>query len=282
MEKRARIATLDFWIIALMLSLCFGFLVYSEVIPSDFFLSERFYKKDPHYYFKKEAHRMMLCHKSFYNNELTKYYDDPELFFKNAVFVLKSKYKNKETAVIAIDDISLVVHKYYKKNLLDYLLSIPFKPSEAFRGWYYGQILMKNKIACSKPILVIEKRIGPYCTSSYLVTSYITGLSGYDFFKDNSPYQEKWAETTDNIQQLLTNLNKIKVTHSDFELKSIIVKDDLPYLVDLDKLQRFRYKSTSSERIRLKKYFINLKSELNQKESKAYQLFEDKTIILSN
>lgn len=281
MIKKTQLYTLDFWVITFMFAVCAAFLFFSEIIPSDFLIKENYFKNNSQYIYKKDLHRMMLCSNAFYSDKLEKYYQDPELLFEESAYLFKSKFKNKKTALVIIDNVYLVVHRYTKASFWDFIFSIPFRTSQAYRAWSNGLILIKQGIHSTKPLIVIEKRVGPYCTSSYLVTNYITGLQGTQFFKENSAFKEKWEDAAENIKEMLKKLDSSKIKHLNFSLNNFIVKDETPYLIDLELLRKYRFKTFFSKKNISSSYLSALENELINLNSDAHLIFHDQSLVSS-
>lgn len=280
--KRLGRLSIDSLVLFLIVSCCFAFLIFSQILPFDFFLSHSKFQKESDYIYTRNLSRMMICSKAFYNPDFKEYYDNPEALFANSAHHFYSPYKNKRIAVVSIQGSFFVAHKFINNSFWSYIMQITAKASPAFRAWYYGHLLAKLGIHVAKPLLVIEKRFGPFCVSSYLVTSYLSGISAFEYFKEDSPFKEHWAETSDNLINTLTTLNQAKIVYLNLRLHNFVIKNNQPYLIDLDRLHKFHFSHTKYQQKHLKQYCISLEKDLKNAHSDASTLFTNKRVLLSH
>ncbi len=250
-----------------------------KISPFDWFVSDNLFKNNPQYVYKKDFNRLVITENSFYAPRLEKFIANPDLLFENVIHQFTSRYKGKKIAVVHLDGMCFIAHQFKKKSLLQWLTAFFSSPSQAMRTWYYRDLLESNGINCCKPLFLVEKRFGPICTSSYLLTNYILGCTGNEFFSQNSTSKDKWPEVVENIQQVLTRLSDAKIEYSKFAMNDVIIKNSRPYLIDLDKLQRTFYRTKSMRTKTLNKNLSLVENEMLESGSDAYEIFHKKNII---
>lgn len=277
--RRQRLYSLDFWTIFLLSLGCFAYLIFTEVFPTDFFLSSNSFKKNPDFVFQKNSSHKMLCLKSFYQNDFNKYLQDPELLFENTSYYFTSCYKDKKIALVSIEGTYFIAHKFTPKSIWTYFTRIPFQASEAFRAWYYGHLLSKLNINATKPLLIIEKQTGPFCFTSYLITSYVSGINGDEYFKKSSAFKEHWPETSANILKTINDLSLSKIVQNNFCLHNFIIKDNQPHLIDLDKLHSYPLSHRLHQKRHFNKYFSSLENNLEFSSIEAYNIFKNQALV---
>lgn len=221
---------------------------------------------------------MMICRKSFYSEKLRKYYKDPELLFEQTTFHFKSKFKDKRMGVVKIGGDHFVAQEFSSTGLHKLLSFLPFRATRAFRAWFYGNKLMNEHVLCAKPLLFIEERLGPFRFKSYLVVNYITGLSGGEYFENVSAFKEHWPSVIESIHKQLNQLEALQVKNIDFGLDSFMVKNNQPYLIDLENIRGFKFRSFFPKKKTSQMYFTSLKEEVKNTNSSAFQLFHEKSI----
>ncbi len=277
--RRQRLYSLDFWVIPLLTLGCLVYLIFGEVFPTDFFLTTNTFKKNSNFVFQKHLNRMMLCSKSFYQADFEKYFQDPELLFENTSYFFINSHKGKKVALVSIKGTHFVAYKYTPRTLWGYFTKLPFQASKAFRSWHYGHLLSSLDINTTKPLLLIEKRLGPFCFSSYLITSYISGVKGAEYFNESSAFKEKWPETTKKILNTINLLSHSKIVQQNFSLNNFIIDGNQPYLVDLDKLHSYPFSHKLYQKRHYKNYLTSLEQDLKLSDEMASHIFQNQALV---
>lgn len=271
--KRKRFFSLEFGTLFLLFIGYIFYLCLHNILPGDFFISMDTFKKDSEYVFQKDLSRIMICSKSLYNSDYQNYYHNPDALFNNTEYLFPSKYKNKQVAVVKLDGNYFIAQKFRPYNIWSFLSIFLCRTSFAYRAWYYGHFLNKNQIPAAKPLMFIEKKFGPFCLSSYLITSYIPGIKGEEYFATDSAFSEHWPETSASLLKTIQQLEKLKIFHPDFSIENCIIKDETPYLIDLEKMHRAMNSKNLS-----KQYISSMKKNLSNTSKNAHQVFFEQTL----
>ncbi|HUT30540.1 MAG TPA: lipopolysaccharide kinase InaA family protein [Sedimentisphaerales bacterium] len=141
----------------------------------------------------------------------------------------------------------IVVKRYNHRGLI-HSLRHTIKKSRARRCWLNAHRLGVLNIATPKPLAYIERRKGGLLWESYFITKYVKGQRLYDFLREDSRGCKERADLAEQLQELLEQLSKHRITHGDLKHTNILVTDNGPVLTDLDAMEvhklgwRFRLK----------------------------------------
>lgn len=269
--------SLEFFFSATLLLGYIFYLSLNNILPSDYYISMGSFKKDPEYVFQKKFSRVMLCFKPLYNASFKDYYDNPDAIFTKTEYLFPSKFKNKQVAVVNLDGNYFIAQKFRPYNFLSFLSIFLCRTSYAYRAWHYGHLLSKHQIPAAKPLMFIEKKFGPFCVSSYFIAGYIPAIGAEIYFAPNSAFTEHWPETSTNLLKTIAQLEKLKLFYRDFCLENCLIKDETPYLIDLERIHRAIYSKHLS-----KQQISSLKKNLNEASISARHVFFEQSIKLGD
>ena len=166
-------------------------------------------------------------------------------------FIAKSKYIKKgrtNTVVVGrLTDGRTVFIKKYKSTKGFFHSSLRTLVSSRARvAWFGAHLLKFLGIQTPEPIALLEKKIGPFTTSSYMVSDYLPGQNIMEYIQqqkiitqDANKLQTQWLKLTKKVELLLLVLQKSLIHHGDLKGNNLIVYEDKLYLVDLDSIQSF-------------------------------------------
>lgn len=127
----------------------------------------------------------------------------------------------------------VVVKRYNNKGFI-HSLRHTIKRSRARRGWLHGHRLGMLNIATPKPLAYIERRRGLLVEKSYLVNQYVDGQNLYEFLRDKNVTQQQRSTAMQQVENLLEEMGKHRITHGDLKNTNILVTKTGPVLIDLD------------------------------------------------
>lgn len=278
--RKSLYRSVDFWILTTVLLLSVTYAALSEIFPTDWFLSSDSFKNNPKYLYIKRWNRLMISNVSSFPLHPEDYLKNPDKLFEDTKHLYKDRDEKNKVALIQLGESLYIIKKYKTQTFFGWLKAIPIKASKAFRVWYFGVKLEKLNISTVRPILVIEKRLGPFWTSSYVVLHYIPGLLSSDYFAEESPYKEKWGETLAGFSELITTLNNHQIIHDDLNLDNIIIHNHKPYLIDLDRIHFYQYNHTFYKNRYRNQHLSKLNRKLGELSPEAQTLFAKKVIYL--
>lgn len=274
-SKRSFYKSIDFWIVSTILGISVFYLCLCEIFPTDWFMSSSQYKEDPNFIYEKKWNRLLIATKEHQCFESKSYLNNPDLLLQNIEYYYKNKTTRTTIALVEIEGFRYVVKRYNIPNFWRWIKALPIKASKAYRSWHFGLELDKLGIRTPKPLMLIEKRVGPFWTTSYLVTRYIPGLSGYDYFNSASSYIKQWPEALKELKELISQLNEHLIIHGDLTLNNLVIYHNKPYLIDLDRIHLYRYDHSFYQSRYRTQHLSKLNRKFKQVSAQAQDLFLD-------
>jgi len=130
-----------------------------------------------------------------------------------------------------------ILKRYNRKGYLHQLVRC-FMESKAAVSWRNGHLLHFNGISTAAALLFLEERCGPMRGRSYLLTEYIDGVRGCDYFEiaDTSKQQAMAIK----VRALVENLHRSCFSHGDLKSHNILINKVGPVLIDIDGLKRLK------------------------------------------
>lgn len=171
---------------------------------------------------------------------------------------------------IELSGVQTVVKRYNHKGII-HSLRHTIKRSRARRCWLHAHRLGVLHIATPRPLAYIEQCWGPLLWKSYLITEYVAGQRLYDFLRDRAVSGQQRSSTIRQIEQMLEELGKYRITHGDLKHTNILIAESGPVLTDLDGLRVHKCKWTCKIKLardvsRFDKDFVKSKTK-NEKRS---------------
>jgi hypothetical protein len=115
--------------------------------------------------------------------------------------------------------------------------------SVARKAWHDGHFLLAAGIPTPRPRAMLERRVGPLCTCSYVLTDYVPGTSLYRFMRFSQPAKEIVHYLAEQVAIIWQQLDELCVCHNDFKTENLLVDPQgKVWLIDLDRLRRFRHR----------------------------------------
>ncbi|MBN2233132.1 MAG: hypothetical protein JW781_09995 [Deltaproteobacteria bacterium] len=129
------------------------------------------------------------------------------------------------------DDGPWAVKRYNLKNLRHALARGP-RPSRAWRSWGSAHRLTISGIATPEAIAVMENRIGPWRRTSYFVSRWVdcSGTAA-DYRREGGPGHQLVLE---RLVRMFRVLCRLGIHHGDGKASNFIIRDEEPWLIDLD------------------------------------------------
>jgi tRNA A-37 threonylcarbamoyl transferase component Bud32 len=134
-----------------------------------------------------------------------------------------------------------VIKRYHYKGTL-HALRHTLKGSRAKKCWLFGHRLRRLGIATAKPLAFIEQRSGGLLYESYFISEFVEGPTLYWLLKDAAACGPSAAAALEQTDRLIGQLIDNGLTHSDLKLSNMLFRDTEPVLIDLDSMQRHRWK----------------------------------------
>ena len=156
---------------------------------------------------------------------------DPDSFFYQGR-MLKD---GDSTTVMAItlDGVTYVVKRYNLRNFW-YGIRRLFRPTRAWRCWCSAHMLQTFDVATPAPVLMLERRWGPFRRQAYYVTALVEGPDVLQFVGDEPINSARWQQTLGWFGDLLQTMKAHRFVHGDMKATNFIVTSDALVVLDLD------------------------------------------------
>ncbi|MCH9634068.1 MAG: hypothetical protein S4CHLAM7_08060 [Chlamydiae bacterium] len=258
----------------LLLSVLFGvcFSVYRIIYPNDFFMPHAPLKNNPDLFFKKTFKQLLVISKSDLSPDLEVLICDPDSFLEDSEGWIKNNSK-RTVSIVDVGESVYFIKRYNTKNLYDYVTKCPFRSSKAFRSFFYAQLFTKEGLLTPKPLALIEKRIGIFWTSTYLIFEYKKGTTLEAFFSSNSIRLEKKLAAVKKLSDHLKILHKQRWVHRDLALRNLFVIDDNIFFLDLDDMHSYAFNNYFFNKKFNRKHLSKIQDELSHISKNSQILF---------
>lgn len=255
MKFFAKKAFLYFFIFSLF------FTAYITAFPNDFFLSKSEFIDSPYFFYKKGFLQLTLYDKRRVTKNILEIISNPDKYLVKSNNLLKDNYKRTLTKV-SIDSKNLIIKRFNNKNLYDWMTKCPFRSSKAYRSWYYAFELKKKGVETIEPIALIEKRVGPFWTQTYLITEYVEGETLHESLYDleGSSYQN----VSEKITQILDIFYKMRWLHRDFISQNILITKQGVAIIDLDEMHSYTFNNNFFKKKFFKKHLTKFLKSISQ------------------
>ena len=155
----------------------------------------------------------------------------------------------------------IVIKRYNHKGIV-HSLRHTIKKSRARRNWLHAHHLEMLNIATPRPLAYIEQRKSKLVWKSYFVTKYVAGQRLYDFLRDNHVTEQERSTTTQQVREMLSKLEKYRISHGDLKHSNILVTESGLVLTDLDGMKVHKWDWIS--RIKRHKDLARLNKSFNK------------------
>ncbi len=234
---------------------CIIYVFYLTIYPNDFFLSQKLFKNNPTYHFEKNFNHLIIYNKSKSTPSLNHLMNHPEDYLKEKMSFIKNNNK-RTVAKLNIDEKNIIIKRYNFKSWLDWISKCPFRSSKAYRYWYYAHLFKNEGITTVNPIAIIEKRVGPIWTHTYLIMEYFEGNTLNDL-KDKSVLNEQNSSyIAEQLQNTLNKFNELNWVHPDFKDQNVLVVDQMVAILDLDEVHAYTFNNYFYKKKCAKKHVV--------------------------
>ncbi len=154
----------------------------------------------------------MACDRAFYNDAMERFLGDPDSVMDAGVLLKAGR--SSTLALVDINGRRLVIKRYNIKNRW-HAIKRCCRPSRASVSWRNAHLLLFLGISTPRPILLLEKRVGPFRSRAYLVTEYVEGKDAYSFFHDDRSNSMELKGLVRNFKGLFRALAGQFISHGD-------------------------------------------------------------------
>jgi hypothetical protein len=121
--------------------------------------------------------------------------------------------------------------------------------SPAEKSWLDSEFLLAAGVPTPRVRAFVEKRIGPFRRSSYLLTDYVDGTSLYRLMRFEQPSAEFIARLADQVAVIWQRLDDAGVWHNDFKTENLLIDPaGKVWLIDLERMRHLGSRSRLRKR----------------------------------
>jgi len=114
------------------------------------------------------------------------------------------------------------------------------RPTRAAVSWGNAHRLKISEINTPHAIAMAEKRFGPLRFTGYYVCAYVAAPDAGEFFNSESPGETEKQRDIDALTQMFCLLHRLGIHHGDCKANNFLLKDGVPWVIDLDAMREFR------------------------------------------
>ncbi|MDY0186095.1 MAG: lipopolysaccharide kinase InaA family protein [Desulfuromonadaceae bacterium] len=114
------------------------------------------------------------------------------------------------------------------------------RPTRAAVSWGNAHRLKISEINTPHAIAMAEKRFGPFRLTGYYVCAHVAAPDVGKYFNTNSPIEVDKQQAIDTITQMFHLLYRLGIRHGDCKANNFLLKDGVPWVIDLDVMREFR------------------------------------------
>jgi len=183
------------------------------------------------------AGKIAIVRKDQSGANLAQFLKDPDAFLARGQLL---KDGNSSTVVrVQGDNYDWVIKRYNIKSFWHWL-SHCFRNTRAWTSWGNAHRLKISGIATPKAIAMIEKRFGPLRSTGYYVSEFIDGPHAESFFRDDTLPDKEKQQAARSFVELFELLRKLGIRHGDCKATNFLLRDLVPWILDLDAMSECR------------------------------------------
>jgi heptose I phosphotransferase len=211
-------------------------------------LRKRIYKNSDSVDLLRSGGSFALVNKRVWQPELAALIESPDCLIKDAQ-ILKD---GDSTTVVALPlaGREWVIKRYNLKGFW-YGVSRLFRPSRAWHCWVSAFRLQQAGIDTPEPLLMLEKRWGPFRREAYYVSERVAGSDVKQLLEKESGQSPQWTTMLALFEKLFVSMREHSIVHGDLKATNFLLSqrpDGSAFLqvLDLDacrlelKRERFR------------------------------------------
>lgn len=228
------------WIFALVFLILVSLVIYRTVYPDDHSINANFFKENPDFIYRKDGQSLLICRTDYYTEDLNALLINPDDPFNKKKHWIKDA-QSRSILTWKICEKKYVIKRYNVSGWHHWFKQfIPYSSSEALRSFYYSYLFDKMDINSAKAIAVVEKRAGPFRTTSYQIMEHIKGMKGTDFFDDSKIPEIDYEKSIKETFAIAKKLEHANFIHGDLTLRHLFYVEGIPYLIHLDSVRHYK------------------------------------------
>jgi tRNA A-37 threonylcarbamoyl transferase component Bud32 len=144
--------------------------------------------------------------------------------------------KDGNSATVALAEVNgklLAIKRYNIKNF-GHALKRCSRNTRAWSSWLNAHRLELLGIPTPKPIAFLERRWGPFRSTSYYISEYIDGTDLYRLITSDRSKEINIESLSIKFGEMLKLFADANMSHGDFKATNFIVADEKLYIIDIE------------------------------------------------
>ena len=183
----------------------------------------------------KSWNDFMVCERNFYHGEMKKLLSDPDPIISSSK-LLKDGISST-VALAEVDGKRIVIKRYNIKNFI-HALKRCARNTRAWSSWRNAHRLESLGIPTPKPIAFLERRWGPFRSTSYYISEYIDGTDLYSLITSGRSKGINIKVLSIRFGEILKSLYDACMSHGDFKATNFMVAGEKLYLIDIEGVRK--------------------------------------------
>jgi len=187
----------------------------------------------------KSMHRYMICGREYYDDAMAAFLNNPDVVLKEGRML-----KDGNSSTVLLVELSgrpLVVKRYNMKNMW-HALRRSYRQSRAWVSWRNAHLLKSIGVNTPNPVAMMEKRLGPLRSVSYILTEYVDGTDIHRLLNSDKAGEIDLPGLVKQFGELLRRFVSSSISHGDFKATNFILSDKGLFIADLDAVRSHRLK----------------------------------------
>ena len=187
----------------------------------------------------KSMRRYMICGRTYYDDAMAAFLNNPDAVLKEGRML---KDGNSSTVfLIRLSGRPLVVKRYNMKNIW-HAFRRSYRQSRAWVSWRNAHLLKSIGVNTPNPVAMMEKRLGPLRSVSYILTEYVDGTDIHHLLNSDMAGEIDLPGLVKQFGELLRKFASSSISHGDFKATNFILSDKGLFIADLDAVRSHRLK----------------------------------------
>lgn len=167
--------------------------------------------------------------------------NDPDLLIRQGTILKDGKSATVVRITVGAEE--WVVKRYNIKNLW-HMLKRCLRPTRARISWGNAHRLKISGINTPQPVAMLEKHFGPLRFTGYYVCRYVEAPSVAEYFAHEREVDIHQSREAQALVQMFALFFRLGIHHGDCKATNFLLKEQAPWVLDLDSMGEFRWRST--------------------------------------
>ena len=196
---------------------------------------DKLYRETSAHICEQRRDRFVVYRRILQSAQLREFLDGPDAFIARGRLL-----KNGHTSTVAlvqIDGRDYVLKRYNIKNFW-HGLRRAVRPSRAGLSWRNAHILEMLGVATPRPLLMMERRVGPLRREAYFLSEFVAGEDVLRYLAKEPIDSAAWERVVAQFSQLFQVMCDYHIVHGDMKATNFISTAEALMVLDLDAMRK--------------------------------------------